>query len=104
MRAYSRDLRSFNYPTNFKPQAIDKYDGKTNPEEWMRLYSTAIRAAGEDSFVMANYLPFYLEAAGRYWLNSLPEGSVTSWSDLVYKFISNFCATCEKPGSHFDLA
>ena len=83
VRAYSRDLQSCEWPPNFKPNLIEKYDGKANPDDWIRLYSIAIRAAGGDTYAMANYLPFYLEPAGRYWLNSLALGSIRSWGQLV---------------------
>jgi hypothetical protein len=35
---------------------IEKYDGSTNPTEWLEVYQIAIKAAGGDSNVMANYL------------------------------------------------
>jgi hypothetical protein len=42
---------------NFKPSGIKKYDGSTNPTEWLEVYQPSIEAAGGDSYVMANYLP-----------------------------------------------
>ncbi|GJN24019.1 hypothetical protein PR202_gb11723 [Eleusine coracana subsp. coracana] len=90
-------------PKAFKPIPIDKYDGQTNPREWLQLYSTAIRSAGADSYVMANYLSVCLDPAVRIWLTSLPEESITSWGDLNKKLIESFQATCNRPGNHFDL-
>ncbi|GJN36777.1 hypothetical protein PR202_gb25673 [Eleusine coracana subsp. coracana] len=63
----------------------------------------AIRSAGGDFYVMANYLPVYLDLAVRIWLTSLPEESITSWGDLNKKLIESFQATCNRPGNHFDL-
>ncbi|GJN40045.1 hypothetical protein PR202_gb29210 [Eleusine coracana subsp. coracana] len=80
-----------------------KYDGQTNPREWLQLYNTAIRSAGGDSYVMANYLPVCLDPVVRIWLTSLPEESITSWGDLNRKLIESFQATCNRPGNHFDL-
>ncbi|GJN29132.1 hypothetical protein PR202_gb17327 [Eleusine coracana subsp. coracana] len=82
---------------------IEKYDGQTNPREWLQLYSTTIRSAGGDSYVMANYLPVCLDPVVRIWLTSLPEESVTSWGDLHKKLIESFQATCNRPGNHFNL-
>ncbi|GJN31962.1 hypothetical protein PR202_gb20426 [Eleusine coracana subsp. coracana] len=87
----------------FKPVPIKKYDGQTNPREWLQLYSTAIRSAEGDSYVMANYLAVCLDPAVRIWLTSLPEESVTSLGDLNRKLIESFQATCNRPGNHFDL-
>jgi hypothetical protein len=50
---------------NFKPSGIEKYDGPTNPTEWLKVYQLATEAAGGDSFVMANYLPVYLSSSAR---------------------------------------
>ncbi|GJN16222.1 hypothetical protein PR202_gb03185 [Eleusine coracana subsp. coracana] len=87
----------------FKPIPIKKYDGQTNPREWLQLYSTAIRSAGGDSYVLANYLPVCLDPTIRIWLTSLPEEAITSWRDLNKKLIKSFQATCNRPGNHFDL-
>lgn len=87
----------------FKPVGIENYDGKTKPGEWLRIYSTTVKSAGGHSFVMASYLLVCLDAPGRFWLNSLPKRSIGSWGELVKKFVTIFRATCEKPGSHFDL-
>ncbi|GJN36809.1 hypothetical protein PR202_gb25705 [Eleusine coracana subsp. coracana] len=90
------------WPKGFKLVPIEKYDGQTNPREWLQLYSTAIRWAGGDSYVMANYLPVCLDPAVRIWLISLPEESITCWGDLNRKLIESFQATCNRPGNHFD--
>ncbi|GJN40207.1 hypothetical protein PR202_gb29388 [Eleusine coracana subsp. coracana] len=91
------------WPKGFKPVPIKKYDGQTNPQEWLQLYSTTIRSAGGDSYVMANYLPVCLDLAVRIWLTSLLEESIMSWGDLNKKLIESFQATCNRPGNHFDL-
>ncbi|GJN18614.1 hypothetical protein PR202_gb05790 [Eleusine coracana subsp. coracana] len=62
-----------------------------------------IQSAGSDTFVMANYLPVYLDLPVRIWLTSLRERSVTSWGDLNRKLIESFQATCNRSSNHFDL-
>jgi hypothetical protein len=89
---------------NFKPSGIDKYNGSTNPIEWLEVYQLAIEAVGGDSYVMANYLPICLSSSARTWLMGLPTGSICSWSDLCWQFVSNFWTTCERPGVDWDLA
>ncbi|GJN13041.1 hypothetical protein PR202_ga31374 [Eleusine coracana subsp. coracana] len=86
----------------FKLVPIEKYDGQTNPREWLQLYSTVIRSARGDTLVMANYLLVRLDPAVRIWLISLPERSVTSWRDLNRKLIESFQATCNHLGNNFD--
>lgn len=57
---------------------MEKYDGKTDLREWLRIYSTTVKSVGGDMFMMANFLPICLEAPGRFGLNSLPKRSIGS--------------------------
>ncbi|GJN04623.1 hypothetical protein PR202_ga22187 [Eleusine coracana subsp. coracana] len=104
IKAYVPELRIAQWPRWFKPVSIEKYEGQTNTQEWLQLYSKTIWSAGGDTFVMANYLPVCLDPAVRIWLTSLLEKSVTSWGDLNRKLIKSFQATCNRPGNHFDLS
>jgi hypothetical protein len=54
VKAFSHDLRRVRWPLNFKPSGIKKYDGSTNPAEWLEVYHLAIEVTGGDSYVMAN--------------------------------------------------
>ncbi|GJN23894.1 hypothetical protein PR202_gb11586 [Eleusine coracana subsp. coracana] len=103
IKAYIPRLHIARWQKLFKLVPIEKYDGQTNPREWLQLYSKAIQSAGDDSYVMANYLPVCLDPAVRIWLTSLPEESITSWGDLNKKLIESFQATRNRPGNHFDL-
>lgn len=91
------------WPRGFKLGDLKKYDGKANPELWIMLYETAVRAANGDEYVMANYLPVVLDQATNHWLLSLREDSINSWTELKRAFIDNFMATCEQPGTKYDL-
>jgi hypothetical protein len=104
VKAFSRDLKRVRWPLNFKPSRIDKYDGSTNPAEWLEVYRLTIEAAGGDSYIMANDLPVCLLALARTWLQGLPMGSACSWSHFCRQFISNFRATCAWSGVEWDLA
>jgi hypothetical protein len=69
-------------PLNFKPSRIEKYDGSTNPVEWLKVYQLIIKATGGDSYMMENYLPDCLSVSARTWLLGLPLGLVCSWPHL----------------------
>jgi hypothetical protein len=47
--ALSRTYDNAEYPKDFKPTNIQKYDGKQDPVQWLYLYSTAINVAGGDT-------------------------------------------------------
>jgi hypothetical protein len=82
VKDFSHDLKRVSWPLNFKMSGIDKYDSSTNPAEWLKVYQHTIEATGEDSYIMANYLPVCLLASARTWLLGLPMGSIRSWSHL----------------------
>jgi hypothetical protein len=50
---------------NLKPSGIEKYDGSTNPAEWLEVYQLAMEAAGGDLYIMVNYLPVCLSSLAR---------------------------------------
>nr|AAL58168.1 putative gag-pol protein [Oryza sativa Japonica Group] len=97
---FTSDLHRVDWPADFKPIGIEKYDGKTNPESWLTVYGLAIRAAGGDSNAMANDLPVALANSARSWLHGLPRGTIGSWAELRDHFITNFQGTFERPGTH----
>jgi hypothetical protein len=59
-RALAPTLKQVSWPDKFKPGPINKYDGSSNPEEFIQVYHTVIEAAGGDDRVKANYLPTVL--------------------------------------------
>jgi hypothetical protein len=66
------------WPAKFKDDHIDRYDGSSNPEEFIKVYQTVIEAVGGDYLIKANFLPTALSRAARSWLINLPEGSIHS--------------------------
>jgi hypothetical protein len=94
VKAYSCDLKRIYWPVNFMTSGIEKYNGSTNPSEWLEVYQLTIEAVGGDSYVMVNYLPVCLSSSARTWLLRLAVGSVQFWNHLRQLFTSNFRATC----------
>jgi hypothetical protein len=82
VKAFSHDLKRVFWPLNLKSSRIEKYDGSTNPVEWLKVYQLTIEAVGGDSYLMANYLPVCLSSSARTWLLGLPAGSIRSWNHL----------------------
>jgi hypothetical protein len=50
----SGPLRCVAWPPRFRPDIGARYDGTSNPVEFLQCYSTNVRAAGGDGRVMAN--------------------------------------------------
>jgi hypothetical protein len=72
------------WPDKFKPDISARYDGTTNPVEFLQLYVVAIQAARGDQRAMANWFPMALKDAPRTWLMNLPHKSMTSWKELCH--------------------
>jgi hypothetical protein len=48
-------LRVATWPPKFRPQLPEKYDGTSNPSEFLQVYVTAITTAGGNTAMMASY-------------------------------------------------
>jgi hypothetical protein len=88
--ALAPSLRQVVWAEKFKAEHIDKYDGSSNPEEFIQVYHTIIEVAGGDDRVKAKYLPTTLDDATTSWLINLLEGSIYTWDQLCAMFIRNF--------------
>jgi hypothetical protein len=71
-------LRAATWPPKFWPHLPEKYDGTSNPSEFLQVYVTAITAAGGDTVVMATYFHVALSGPARTWLMNLTLGSIYS--------------------------
>ena len=101
--AFTRALRTLQWPRGFKITGVEPYEGRMNPTQWLQAYATAVRAAGGDTSVMANYLPVMLTPATMSWFTSLAPNSIGSWEELKKVFTDNYMATCTRPGTKHDL-
>jgi len=57
--AFSQNINYAEYPPQFNPanlQNLHKYDGKQDPCQWLRIYSTAIEVEGGDKLYKGNLL------------------------------------------------
>jgi hypothetical protein len=88
--ALADHLRAVAWPSKFRPHLPKKYDGSTNPFEFVQVYITAITAAGGNDVVMASYFHMALTGAARTWLMNLTPGSIQSWGELCALFSANF--------------
>ena len=48
-------LRAVAWLSKFRPHLPEKFDGTTNPSEFLQVYVTAITAAGGNDAIMASY-------------------------------------------------
>jgi hypothetical protein len=63
--ALADHLRAATWPSKFWPHLPEKYDGTSNPSEFLQVYATAITTAGGDTAVMATYFHVALSGPAR---------------------------------------
>jgi hypothetical protein len=80
------------YPKDFKP-SIEKYDSRSDPSIWLKMYSIAARASGYNEDHMAGYFPLVMGKAPLLWLDNLQAKCITSWATLSRLFTTNYQAT-----------
>ena len=86
------------WPPKFRPYLPEKYDGPTNPSEFLQVYITVITAAGGNDAVMASYFHVALTGPARTWLMNLSPGSIQSWGELCALFSVNFASAYQQHG------
>ena len=86
-------LRTVAWPSKFRPHLPEKYDGTTNPSEFLQVYITAITAAGGNDAVVASYFHLALSGPARTWLMNLTPGTIQSWA-----FTANFASAYQQHG------
>jgi hypothetical protein len=96
--ALADHIRAATWPSKFQPHRPEKYDGTSNPSEFLQVYVTAITAAGGDTTVMATYFHVALSGPARTWLMNPAPGSVYSWEELYARFTANFVSAYQQHG------
>jgi hypothetical protein len=89
-------LRAVSWPPKFWPHLPEKYDGISNPSEFLQVYVTAITAAGGNTAVMATYFHVALFGPARTWLMNLAPGSIYFWEELCVRFVANFTSAYQQ--------
>jgi hypothetical protein len=93
-----RIISAASWPPKFRPHLPEKYDGTSNPSEFLQVYVTAITAAGGNTAVMVTYFHVALSGPARTCLMNLTPGSVYSWEELYTRFVANFASAYQQHG------
>jgi hypothetical protein len=78
---FSRRLRTIRYPKDFK-LTTEKYDSRSDPSIWLKMYSIAARTSRGNEDHMARYFPLVMGKPALLWLDNLPAEYITSWATL----------------------
>jgi hypothetical protein len=78
------------WPPRFRPDIGARYDGTSDPMEFLQQYAASVRAARGDGRVMANWFMMAIKGEPRRWLCGLPPRSISSWRDLCERFLDRY--------------
>ena len=90
-------------PYKFKPSKHSKYDGKTETNEWLHIYSQSIELDGGDDDIKVLYFPVVLEIVPLAWFDKFGPNSIDTWEQLQCKFCENFCGVLTHPSIRIEL-
>jgi hypothetical protein len=75
---------------NFRAGTYPKYNGSTDPAQYIMSYQVAVASSGGDNATMAKSFIISLEGPALTWYTRLPPLSIDSWRSLRDKFLLNF--------------
>jgi hypothetical protein len=78
------------WPANFRAGTYPKYNGSTDPAQYIMSYHVAVASSGGDDATMAKSFIIALEGPALTWYTRLPPLSIDSWRSLRDKFLLNF--------------
>jgi hypothetical protein len=77
-------------PTNFRAGTYPKYNGNTNPAQYIMSYQVVVASSGGHDATMDKSFIIALEGSALTWYTRLPPSSINSWKELQDKFLLNF--------------
>jgi hypothetical protein len=78
------------WPANFRAWTYPKYNGSTDPAQYIMSYQVTVASSGGDDAMMAKSFIIALEGPALTWYTRLPPLSIDSWRGLRDKFLLNF--------------
>jgi hypothetical protein len=95
--ALAGPLRRTTRPPRFRPDIGARYDGTSDPVEFLQQYAANIQAAGDDGHVMANWFMMATKGEAHRWLCRLPPRFISSWRDLCERFLDRYASLGPEP-------
>jgi hypothetical protein len=78
------------WPAKFRAGTYPKYNGNTDPTQYIMSYQVAVASSGGDDATMVKSFIIALEGPALTWYTRLPPLSIDSWRSLWNKFLLNF--------------
>jgi hypothetical protein len=78
------------WPANFRARTYPKYNGNTDPAQYIMSYQVGVASSRGDDATMAKSFIIALKGSALTWYTRLPPLSIDSWRSLRDKFLLNF--------------
>jgi hypothetical protein len=85
------------WPANFRAGIYPKYNGSTDPAQYIMSYQVVVASSGGDDATMAKSFIIALQGPALTWYTRLPPLFIDSWRGLWDKFLLNFQGYCQTP-------
>lgn len=92
------------YPPGFEIPKFYKYKGKGDPREHVRKFYMACQEVSYSDVYLRRLFSKSLSGHALAWFTTLPHGSMTSFPDLVEKFVAHYEYNIENDASMVDLS
>jgi len=86
----SEGLQNAPWPPNYKPITLPKFNGKTDPRQFLMSFEAAIASAGGNDSVLAKSFVIAAEGDALAWYSMLKPSTIYSWENLRDKILANF--------------
>ncbi|XP_066395873.1 uncharacterized protein [Miscanthus floridulus] len=86
----SEGLQSTPWPPTYKPLLLPRFNGKTDPRQFIMSFEAAVASAGGNDNVLAKSFVIAAEGDALAWYSMLKPCTVYSWENLRDKIMANF--------------
>lgn len=113
LNLFDKSLYMPPFPRHYEAPRFDKYRGKVNPMDRIRVFCTSCTKLSDEPTYLMRLFPHSLDGPTLEWYLKLP-GNIKSWKELAKKFILHFsfnitnevtlsdlCSTKQKLGEPF---
>nr|KYP56539.1 hypothetical protein KK1_002780 [Cajanus cajan] len=80
-------------PRGLKPLHLDRYDGTTDPDEHIDLYTTQVNLYTNSDAILCRVFPTSLKGAALHWYTQLPAESIDSFNTLIRRFTAQYATS-----------
>jgi hypothetical protein len=86
----SEGIQTSPWPVNYKPITLPRYNGKTDPRQFIMSFKAVVASAGGNDSVLEKSFVITAEGDTLAWYSMLKPSTIYSWKNLRDKILTNF--------------